>query len=675
MKTKSIIYKCSVLVVVSLLLIACDNDQLAPEFEQDLVPLADRDMPSDFNYSTKQPVSIDIKARTNNEQALGGVKLTFFALDEDAAETELFSGLTDSQGEFNREVELPASLEQVVVKNNYIGLVNEVTLPIFDNSISYDYASEVLEENEDEGQLVKGSSASDYVLLSDYNSHGKPFDLVRPQDPIEQPFLNDVNSSLPEGTSVVTTHPDYLSEGRGINSLLTQDADVFVTFFHEGTSNKNVLGFYHFDTGNPPQTLAEIDTVYIIFPNASFAGSGGNLRPGDKMNLGYFPANTEIGWVLISDGWGGKNVGVTSGDEQYYSIPELNPEADPTLQQHNILLFDEARDLTVLGFEDTRRDGNCDNDFNDVLFYVTSNPASAVSVSNVSQITYTGDDSDGDGISDPVDDYPDDAARAYDNYYPALNTFGSLAFEDLWPNTGDYDFNDLVVDYYFTEVLNASNEVVELKADFVLKATGASYENGFGFELGITPDQVASITGSQLVGSVVNLAENGTELNQAKAVCMVFDNVYGIVTRPQGFYVNTQTEAPHVNTDTVNIVISFAQPQTSEILGTPPYNPFIFVNQDRSREVHLAEHPPTSLAEGSAYFGSGDDNSVVSGYYKTSNNLPWALDIVETLSYPLERVTIDEAHNYFIGWAETSGGNYADWFKDKPGYRISENIY
>ena len=667
-------HKLALVMAGSLLLMACENDQLSPELGQDVVPLADRDMPADFNYSTKQLVSVDIKARTNNKQALSGVKLTFFSLDEEANEKELFSGLTDSQGNFVREVQLPASLERVVVRNNFIGLINEVMLPIAGNSIHFDYASDIVGDDVATGFLGKSSSASDFVFLSDYNTHGKPFDLVRPQDPIEQPFLNDVNSSLPEGVSVVGTHPEYLADGRQSNTYLGQDADVYVTFFHEGTLNKDVLGFYHFDSNNPPQTLEEIDSVYIIFPNASYAGSGGNLRPGDKMNLGYFPAGTEIGWVLLADGWD-KKVGVSSGDEQFYSIPELNPETDPALQQHNILLYDAARDLTVLGFEDTRRDGNSDNDFNDVLFYVTSNPASAMSVSDLSQITYTGDDSDGDGISDPVDDYPNDVTRAYDNYYPALNTFGSLAFEDLWPNRGDYDFNDMVVDYYFTEVLNASNELVELKADFVLKATGASYENGFGFELGITPDQVTSITGSQIVGSAVSLAENGTEMDQAQAVVMVFDNVYGIVTRPQGFYVNTQPEAPYVSADTVKMVIVFTQPQSSANLGSPPYNPFIFVNQDRTREVHLAEHPPTSLAAGSAYFGSADDNSEVSGYYKTYNNLPWALDIVETLSYPLERVTIDEAHNFFIGWAETSGSNYADWFKDKPGYRIPENLY
>ncbi len=658
----------------SFLLVSCSKDQLSPEIEQEMIPLADRDMPSDFNYSTKRTVSIDIKARTNAEQALSGVKLTFFNLDETAAETELFSGLTNSQGEFKREIELPAALERVVLRTNYIGLAHELILPIESNRITLDYASYEILDEEGESALGKLSSASDYVFLSDYNPQGKPFDLVTPQDPIEQAFLNDVNASLPEGISVVTSHPDYLAEGRQSNTLLSQDADLFVTFFHEGTANNNVLGFYHFDANNPPQTLEEIDSVYIIFPNASYAGSGGNLRPGDKMNLGYFPAGTEIGWVLLSDGWD-KRDGVSSGDNQFYSIPELNPESDPSLQRHNILLYDEARDLTILGFEDVRRDGASDDDFNDVLFYVTSNPAAAISATNLSQVSYTGADSDGDGISDPVDDYPNDPTRAYDNYYPAFNTFGSLAFEDLWPNRGDYDFNDLVVDYYFTEVLNASNEVVELKADFVLKATGASFENGFGFELGITPDQITSIIGSSIVGSAVTLAENGTELNQEKAVCMVFDNVYGLMPRPQGFYVNTQIEAPYVIPDTVNIVISFTQPQTSASLGTPPYNPFIFVNQDRSREVHLAEHPPTSLAAGSGYFGSGDDNSDVSGYYKTYNNLPWALDIVESLSYPLERVTIDQAHNYFIGWAETSGSNYSDWFKNKPGYRIPENLY
>lgn len=675
MNTYKIARTLTLMMLGAFILTACSKDQLSPELSEIIVPLSDRDMPSDFNYSTKQDVDVNIVARNTTGEPLNGVKLTFFALDEDGSEAELFSGFTNSKGLFQRQVQLSASLEQVILRNSYIGLVNEITLPLLDNRLTLDFSNvpDALEQGNMDTSLGKTSLAYNLNYLGTYHSrNGRPDYLVSPADIIDQDFLNDVNTSLPENAPVPTNHPEYLVDGNQINTTMTEDGDVWVTFVHEGAGYKNVLGFYSYPSDNPPLTVNDIDDVTIVFPNVSYQGSGGALASGDKVYLGYFPAGIEIGWVLISNGWSN---GVGDGYRQVYSNPDFNPESQASKRQHNVLLYDEARDLTVLGFEDLNRESGSDDDFNDALFYVTSNPRSAIVNEATVTITYTGNDTDGDGVNDPVDDYPNDANKAYDNYYPAENTFGSLAFEDLWPNRGDYDFNDLVVDYYFTEVLNASNEVVELKADFVLKATGASYENGFGFEMGITPDQITSINGSQIVGSAVSLATNGTELNQAKAVCMVFDNVYGIVTRPEGFYVNTQPDAPYVIPDTVNIVIAFTQPQSSASLGSPPYNPFIFVNQDRSREVHLAEHPPTSLAAGTAYFGSADDNSDVSGYYKTYNNLPWALDIAETLSYPLERVTIDEAHNFFIGWAETSGSNYADWFKDKPGYRIPSNLY
>ncbi len=59
-----------------------------------------------------------------------------------------------------------------------------------------------------------------------------------------------------------------------------------------------------------------------------------------------------------------------------------------------------------------------------------------------------GTDADGDGVPNDEDDYPNDGDRAFDNYYPA-NGPGTLAYEDLWPGKGDYDFNDLVLDYRF----------------------------------------------------------------------------------------------------------------------------------------------------------------------------------------------------------------------------------
>lgn len=362
---------------------------------------------------------------------------------------------------------------------------------------------------------------------------------------------------------------------------------------------------------------------------------------------------------------------------QFYSNPAFNPEENADLRQHNVLLYDAARDLSVLGFEDDHRDdgSGSDEDFNDVMFYVTSNPASAIMDAELSTLTYTGDDSDEDGVNDPVDDYPEDPSRAYDNYFPSQNIFGCLAFEDLWPYQGDYDFNDLVLNYHFTEILNADNQIVQLDATFVLRAVGASFENGFGFELGVSPSVIESVTGLSLSGQEIFLDPNGVEADQDLAVIVVFDQTTPLMNRPAGYYVNTQNEAPYILPDTLNVSVLFTEPIDSQILGMPPYNPFIFVNQNREREVHLAGDPPTSIAAGSAYFDSGDDASTEAGYYKTSNNLPWALDIVEPLAYPLEKITIDNAHLFFVGWAQTSGMDYSDWYKDNTGYRNTVNIY
>lgn len=79
--------------------------------------------------------------------------------------------------------------------------------------------------------------------------------------------------------------------------------DVWVTFVTEGAGYLNVLGYYTHPTNKPPDTPAAIDTITIIFPNVSLQGSGGGLRPGNKVNLGRFNAGTTITFALIADGW------------------------------------------------------------------------------------------------------------------------------------------------------------------------------------------------------------------------------------------------------------------------------------------------------------------------------------------------------------------------------------
>jgi len=289
-------------------------------------------------------------------------------------------------------------------------------------------------------------------------------------------------------------------------------------------------------------------------------------------------------------------------------------------------------------------------------------------------------DADGDGVPDGDDDYPLDPARAFNNYYPASG-YGTLAFEDLWPAKGDYDFNDLVCDYRFKTVTNASNKVVEVFSTFIIKAFGAGMHNGFGFQF--PTDQVLqsqlTVTGYNIAtGSYITLGANGLEAGQVKPTIIVYDDAYRLMQNPgYGIGVNTDPNAPYVTPDTVVVHIAFA-PNTYTIpqVGIDQFNPFIIVSKNRDKEVHLPNYPPTSLADQSL-FGQADDTSDpgIGRYYKTSNNLPWAINIYESFDYPIERVVITSAYNHFVDWAESGGTLFPDWYQDNSGYRNDSRIY
>ncbi len=238
--------------------------------------------------------------------------------------------------------------------------------------------------------------SQNYNYLSDYDSQGVPIDMVNTSVSIS--LVDNINASLPESYPVPEYNPEYIAEGVETNILLTELADVWVTFVGEGAGYKNVLGFYTYDLFNPPLSPPSDEDITIIFPNVSAAGSGGGLLVGDKMYLGQYPANTGIGWVLIANGWNGSNV--TYGNWVLYSNQYWNPEGDSDLQKHNVNLYDNNEQVVVFGFEDIRRDfSSCDQDFNDALFLVTTNPYTAINTTDFNQITYDGggQSSGGDG--------------------------------------------------------------------------------------------------------------------------------------------------------------------------------------------------------------------------------------------------------------------------------------
>lgn len=264
---------------------------------------------------------------------------------------------------------------------------------------------------------------------------------------------------------------------------------------------------------------------------------------------------------------------------------------------------------------------------------------------------------------------------------------GTLAYEDLWPWKGDYDFNDMVIGYDFAIYKNIQEEIRHITATFTLNAFGASFYNGFGFVLpNISPDALLNVTGYRLKSnSIIHLRANGLEANQSKATVIVFDDAFDLMQHPgMGTGVNTDPNAPFVTPETLVIEMSFMDngvpasggPVTFNQLDIGHFNPFIIVNQQRGVEVHLPGYPPSDLAD-ITLIGSGLDSSdPASGrYYKTVSNLPWAINIPDVFDYPIEKQDITGAYLHFADWAQSNGQLYPNWFQDQPGFRNSALIY
>lgn len=623
-----------------------------------------------FDWNMQSDIQINITAKDNNDGSLVNVRFDIYTESMENGGIKVFSGFTNAAGLLQTTFPAASYRESFVIATRYIGLPREIKVPVSNNILEYQFGGK------NKSIFYKGTPAiqnPNFLYLGTYNAIGVPDYLEPVGDVIPQDMLDDINAALPEYLPVPDNHPEYLAATNETSYVLIEDADVWITFVHEGAGYKNVLGFFTYQVGNPPASVAEIPEVTVILPNASFAGEGGGLYSGDKVYIGQFSANTAIAWVLIANGW--QNGQVTNGTHTLYSEPQLNPEQEPTYQQHNVQLFDSERGVVLNGFEDMLRpDG--DDDFNDLVFYATSNPITAAEIINLPPLDPGVPDGDGDGIDDPFDDYPNDPDRALNLYYPGENQYGSLVFEDLWPNKGDYDFNDLVLDCNFTQVLNANNEVKDIIAEFKVRAVGASFRNGFGFELETTPGNIENLTGQNLSGSLISTNVNGTESGQTNAVVVVFDDVFNTFPHNTVRFINTKENSSYEAPAELSLSMTLTSPVALQTMGAPPYNPFLIINQDRDLETHLPDYVPTSLANQS-YFGTGDDDSnpATDRYYKTVSNLPWCLYIPEEFDYPNETSDITHGHLNMVNWVMSGGTSFTDWYRDEPGYRDEQYIY
>ena len=431
---------------------------------------------------------------------------------------------------------------------------------------------------------------------------------------------------------------------------LIMDSEVSITALGSMTCWNSSLGYYYYTADKMPTGPSDLNII-MLFPNTQdgqrdlswdYQNNIGTVR-GDAVQLMYypniasgdysgattiFPKGTKIGFILKPNGWAGQgndycskktatyywnkkmNIWAASTEgmsycrNNGYTLPNTNGEARTAKFQYN---SPNGNHYAIVSFEDA-----CDDsDYDDLLFAL--NPKNAfVELAEVEENKTT--------------------------------THGIYAFEDMWPSRGDYDMNDVVVDYA-DEIMFSSGKV---KKEIISLTT---YQNYVSRKSGLAVKLALKATASVKMKKTVN--GNTTTANFTK------DGDYYYLTDD----ITAELGATYIFEVTYN--------STQELENLATVEPFIWRDEDGRRwEVHIPYEAPTPKMDRS-YFGTGDDCSTADHYYVRKGNYPFAfyLDgakaeyfLDNILKRENESKPIDTFFPGFIEWSTSNGEKNADWY-------------
>ena len=593
---------CSVLVI--LMVSGCTRDVYDPNG-------GGEDKPNSFDFSTTSTIQLNVKYDVPE-----GYKVLFNVYFEDPFTTDeggqtvlrtditpAITRMTDENGEYHaKEIVAADHGSDVYIYTSYVGVPGLVQTTITDNVINADIEWK-LTDGIPQTRADKWDPSTEYGLLGTWQTNGRPNYLDSEGELVlSASVLKTIRNTIQEGGICPQTYRQ--SADFKVDDLQGRDTEVSVRFIGGNSSAASIFGYYCYKDG---ASVKEIKAAkkYIVFPNTHTAGYYGKpigLKGGECVKLHYidengvdkgtvFPNGVRIGWFLLN------NAFVKEGktDKICYSTTALNGDGRTHTAAFRI------NDFVVLSFEDYT-----DYDYNDVQFNVWSNPIEAIAP-DVPSVT-----------PDPGTD--DDRSVAYRMTYK-----GILAFEDNWPNKGDYDLNDVIVKYNSVLAFNTSNQVLSTEDTFTALWSGASFKNGFAYQM--------NTDRSNVVTEFENISDTSQGLDRelAKATVNVFTNAL-VATEN-----NTKTASYKIKN-------TLTTPVDHETFGVAPYNPFIMVHENLGNnrcEVHLVNYKPTEKADMSLFHTGKDLSSPNSGvYYVAAENYPFAIQLVDAEDFSTVSVVL-----------------------------------
>lgn len=257
---------------------------------------------------------------------------------------------------------------------------------------------------------------------------------------------------------------------------------------------------------------------------------------------------------------------------------------------------------------------------------------------------------------------PEDASivdydETTDYYYtPAKNTLGTIMFEDLFPDKGDYDFNDFVAGYNLTVDLsrgNLGNTYDGLTITLQIRAIGGSKPYRLGIEL--TPLQTKYVRENYTITS--DTEGIGMELITQNDEDPAVFVITGTNSLKDGSYYNTE-KLSKKKMPTITCVIrrnNKNQPapanQFGQIAVRSDHTNFFLQNTSTNEEIHLKGYKVTKYATNTNTTFNTDDNFV------------WGMKIPVLIPHAIEKTDFTEAYPKFAGWVTSGGNNNEDWYQ------------
>ncbi len=618
-----------------------------------------------FDFSTSNLYTLDVNYGLKDYPVLFELYTSNPMVETNGSYTKseairpVYRAATDKTGKFNGEISLPSYAKTVYLYCYYLGTIRCAELTVDGNKISFDQAAYKAQLATRSGALTRAATSQGYTIPDGYLTLGKwedkkgHADYVYPGEILPGDFYarltGSVQKKLNKDASFVASHPSPDID-------ITAPSPLTVTMISSKNEHEITVGYFTYPTGQVPATPADIKNPIILFP--AVAASTGNADAGDQAVMKYwneetgafeneFPAGVSVSFFFMIDAFKKNNGSIVVANGTSLEGVNLDKKVDYIFYSNSSL----NQKLASKGKTDAQRtltlsdgNGNAAILFEADLGKVTG---SWEYLDVIMGVSFTESAINDDQPKLPNDKEVPTNDQNYAEYY------GTLAFEDLWPNQGDYDMNDVGIYYESTVYKDVNtNNIVKIVDVFYAQHNGASYKNGFGYQFSnIAENAIKSVTIEPSVGGLESAFMQGRtmEPGQDHPTFILFDNTQEAVAQMASFTVTT----------TFNSGVK-------EEAVRPPYNPFIIAqsNVGRGKEVHLTNQPPTLLAN-RELLGSDNDrsNANIGLYYASDNGFPFAIHLDRNyFEWPTETVRIDKTYPGFTSWVESSGTNHTDWY-------------